>query len=75
MPLDTVAGADKFGSVFLLRLPRGISPSVAAAHGVHAPYMDCIAMYFVGEMITSLQKCTLVQGGDEVSGSMTITAP
>jgi len=73
---DTIAGADKFGNIFILRLPNELQDAVestkthrlwdqSALDG--APNkVEQIAQFFVGETITSLQKTELVPGRPEV---------
>ncbi|KAM9998298.1 hypothetical protein ACTFIY_007955 [Dictyostelium cf. discoideum] len=75
---DTVAGADKFGNIFVLRLPLLISDEVeedptgtklkfesGTLNG--APHkLDHIANFFVGDTVTTLNKTSLVVGGPEV---------
>jgi len=74
---DTVAGADKFGNVFCLRLPAEVSedmeddPTGSAVKwdvsrtGSAAHKVDCASVYHVGETVHSLTKATLQPGGLE----------
>lgn len=81
---DTVGGADKFGNVFVLRLPEGSNDDVEVASGARvlwdqgllngAPIkLDLLTHYHIGEAVTSLVKCALVTGGPEVLVATTIT--
>ncbi|CEH18667.1 pre-mrna-splicing factor rse1 [Ceraceosorus bombacis] len=75
---DTVAGADKFGNVFISRIDADISKSVDEdASGLtvlhEKPYLQgaphksqLVAHYHLNEIITSLTKVSLVPGGREV---------
>eukprot|EP00457_Paulinella_chromatophora_P000508 gb/GEZN01000508.1/.p1 GENE.gb/GEZN01000508.1/~~gb/GEZN01000508.1/.p1 ORF type:complete len:1232 (-),score=235.53 gb/GEZN01000508.1/:570-4232(-) len=91
---DTMCGGDKFGNVFLSRLPPDISAKIAkdptggvviGAYGeisrTEPHKLDDIMNYHVGECITSVQKCSLVPGFNEVilystlSGSIGIFLP
>lgn len=74
---DSVAGVDKFGNVFVLRLPDGYSDEVGGPAGVRllwdqgslngAPTkLDMLTHYYLGETPTAVVKCALVPGGPEV---------
>jgi splicing factor 3B subunit 3 len=74
---DTMVGADKFGNIFIERLPEKINddldedPTAFAGKtgGLlnGAPHkVDQIVQYHVGETVTSVQRCTLVPGGVDV---------
>ena len=74
---NTVAAVDKFGSVFVLRLPEGASDEVEVAAGARklwdqgvlsgAPLkLELLAHYYLGEAGTSITKCALVTGGPEI---------
>merc|ERR1712216_544824 len=74
---DTMVGADKFGNIFISRLPEKINddleedPTAFAGKtgGLlnGAPHkVDHIIQYHVGETVTSVQRCTLVPGGVDV---------
>jgi len=74
---DTMVGADKFGNIFVVRLPEKINddleedPTAFAGKSGGlmngAPHkLEQIMQYHVGETVTSIQKCTLVPGGVEV---------
>lgn len=90
---STVAAADKFGNVTILRLPNDVNddldddPSGQRAlweRGVlnGAPHkLVSVCEAHVGEMVTSLQKSTLVPGGSEcvvyttISGGIGVFVP
>ena len=76
---NTVAGADKFGNIFVTRLPQDVSDDVDDAQllsrgaGNEALMLngapsksDELVQYHVGETVTSLQKVTLGPGCAEV---------
>ncbi|KAI9176173.1 pre-mRNA-splicing factor rse1 [Blastocladiella emersonii ATCC 22665] len=75
---DTFAAGDKFGNLFVLRLPRELSQEIdddptgnrvmyerSVLHGA-AHKLVSVAEFFVGDAITSLHKAALVTGGREV---------
>ncbi|MEW5303982.1 MAG: hypothetical protein WDW36_006625 [Sanguina aurantia] len=80
LPLDydTMAGADKFGNVFVTRLAPELSAQVeedptggrmAASSGKlnGAPHkLEDIVQFHVGDTITSLQRAAMQPGGQEV---------
>lgn len=81
---DTIAGSDKFGNIFISRLPKDVTsdadedPTGALLaektflNG--APYRtECVACFHVGDTVTSLQKAALTRGGPEVLVYTTIT--
>lgn len=75
---DTVAAGDKFGNVFLNRLPENVSKQVeedpSGAGIMHeksflmgAPHRTkMIAHFYVGDVVTSIHRVALVAGGREV---------
>jgi splicing factor 3B subunit 3 len=74
---DTIAGGDKFGNIFVCRLPKEIAEDVeddpTAAHLQHvtsikgAPHkLTEIIQFHVGEVITQLSKASLVPGGASI---------
>ena len=75
---DTVAGGDKFGTFFILRLPTEVSDQIEGdpTGGKHvlaegklngAPNkLEIASQFFVGSAITSLQKAILQPGGNEL---------
>ncbi|XP_057291635.1 splicing factor 3B subunit 3-like [Hydractinia symbiolongicarpus] len=77
MDYDTMAGADKFGNVFFVRLPQDVKDDIEEdPTGVKALWdrgllngasqkADTVCIYHVGETILSLQKSTLIPGGSE----------
>lgn len=74
---DTYAGADKFGNIFVVRLPPDLRDDVDEdPTGVKALWdrgllngasqkVETVCNYHVGESILSLQKATLIPGGSE----------
>lgn len=75
----TVAGADKFGNIFVTRLPQEVSEDVddsqllSSAAGSESLALngapsksDEVVQYHVGETVTSLQKVVLAPGCAEV---------
>lgn len=79
LDVNTLAGADKFGNIFVSRLPQEVSDDVDDAQllssGVNevmalngAPCKaDELVQFHVGELVTSLQKVSLGAGHDEVA--------
>jgi len=76
---DTICGGDKFGNVWISRLPADVSARIAkdptggalrGAYGelikVEPHKLNDIMQFHVGELVTSLQKCSLVPGFNEV---------
>jgi splicing factor 3B subunit 3 len=75
---DTVAGGDKFGNLFLLRLDAEISKSIeedkTGNMGVYdrgrmqgaAHKLTTIASIYLGEVVTSITRTPLVPGGREL---------
>uniref|UniRef100_T1J553 Splicing factor 3B subunit 3 n=1 Tax=Strigamia maritima TaxID=126957 RepID=T1J553_STRMM len=74
---DTVAAADKFGNIVIIRLPPNTSDDVdedptgnkalwdrGVLNGA-SQKADIIANFHVGEVVLSLQKATLIPGGSE----------
>jgi len=74
---DTMAGADKFGNAFVLRLPQDVSDEVeddptggrlASATSVlnGAPHkVHAVVQFHIGDTVTSLQKVALQAGATE----------
>ncbi|KAF0289333.1 Splicing factor 3B subunit 3 [Amphibalanus amphitrite] len=74
---DTVAAADKFGNVSVLRLPTGTSDEVdedptgnkalwdRGLLGGASQKADVLCQFHLGETALSLQKATLIPGGSE----------
>jgi len=72
---DTVAGADKFGNIFICRLPNEVSDEIEEdptgsrlklSQGLlnGAPHkLDEIMQYHIGDIVTGLTKGSLVPGG------------
>ncbi|TPX35307.1 hypothetical protein SmJEL517_g02334 [Synchytrium microbalum] len=75
---DTMAGGDKFGNFFIVRLPLEVSQEVdddptgtkllfEKPHLQGAAHkLSRLVEYYVGDTITSVQKTVLVPGGREV---------
>jgi len=81
---DTVAGADKFGNVWVLRLPREVSDDVDNPRDTRALWdqgllngapakADVLTHYYLGEAATCLTRTALVPGGREVLLAVTVT--
>ncbi|KAG1692941.1 Splicing factor 3B subunit 3 [Nymphon striatum] len=74
---NTVAGADKFGNLNVIRLPQSVNDDVEedptgtkalwdrGLLGGASQKADILANFHVGETILSLQKATLIPGGSE----------
>ncbi|XP_019638298.1 PREDICTED: splicing factor 3B subunit 3 [Branchiostoma belcheri] len=90
---DTVAAGDKFGNLSMVRLPAGVTDEVdedptgnkalwdrGLLNGA-SQKADVICNYHVGEVVTSVQKATLIPGGSEslvyttISGGVGILVP
>lgn len=77
MDYDTVAAADKFGNITILRLPHSISDDVDEDPTGNKALWDRgllngasqkaenVCEFHVGETVMSLQKATLIPGGSE----------
>ncbi|CAD5206791.1 unnamed protein product [Bursaphelenchus okinawaensis] len=90
---DTVAIADKFGNVAIVRLPKEIIEEVQEdPTGVKALWdrgnlngasqkVEYLANFYLGDMVTTLQKTSLVPGADDallyttISGSVGMFVP
>ncbi|GAM20196.1 hypothetical protein SAMD00019534_033710, partial [Acytostelium subglobosum LB1] len=82
---DTVAGADKFGNIFVDRLPASVSDDVeedptgsmlkfetGTLNG--APHkLETINNFYVGETVNHISRTSLVVGGSEVLVYATLT--
>jgi len=73
LDFDTVAGADKFGNVFVLRLPSEVSDVSIASHAKSTVWdqatissapnkLELLAMYHTGEIVTAMHKTCIVPG-------------
>jgi splicing factor 3B subunit 3 len=72
---NTVAVGDKFGNISVLRLPRGADSGGIDLTGERAlwdsarddgtPRMELLCQYYVGEVVTSMTRSSLVAGGPE----------
>uniref|UniRef100_A0A914UNU2 Cleavage/polyadenylation specificity factor A subunit C-terminal domain-containing protein n=1 Tax=Plectus sambesii TaxID=2011161 RepID=A0A914UNU2_9BILA len=90
---DTVAIADKFGSIVCVRLPKGTVDEVQEdPTGVRALWdrgllngasqkVELMTNIFIGDAITTLQKATLIPGGNDaliyatISGTVGVLVP
>lgn len=80
---NTVAVGDKFGNICVLRLPRGADSGAVDLTGTRAlwdssredatPKMECLCQYYVGEVVTSMTRASLVAGGAESLIYVTVT--
>lgn len=91
LDFDTIAGADKFGNIFVLRVPAELSETVdidvnnklwEQSKLSGAPNkLQQLAQFYVGETVTSIQKAALVPGRTEVlvystvNGAVGVLAP
>ncbi|CEG40787.1 pre-mrna-splicing factor rse1 [Plasmopara halstedii] len=73
---DTLCGADKFGNIFISRLPSEVSDEIDNPTGNRilwdsgllngAPNkLEQVAQFHVGDVVTSMVRTTLVPGGSE----------
>ena len=70
LDFDTMAGADKFGNLFVARLPPGVSDEIESYGPSQALVgannkLDTIAQFHVGEMCHTLDRVALQPGGVE----------
>ncbi|KAM7539389.1 hypothetical protein Aperf_G00000052295 [Anoplocephala perfoliata] len=90
---STAAVADKFGNIIILRLPPDVNDNVEEdpsgtrslwdrnALGGASQKLDMVCHFYVGEVVTRIQKATLIPGGSEalvystLSGSLGILIP
>jgi splicing factor 3B subunit 3 len=74
---DTIVGGDKFGNIFVLRLPDKVGEEVdndpngsrfwEIGNMNGAQYkLELVAHYFVGEAVTKVTKTSLTPGGSEL---------
>ncbi|KAG8058068.1 hypothetical protein GUJ93_ZPchr0002g23542 [Zizania palustris] len=74
---DTMAGADKFGNIYFARLPKDVSDEIeedptggeikweqGKLNGAPNRIVE-IAQFHVGDVVTCLQKASLIPGGGE----------
>jgi splicing factor 3B subunit 3 len=85
LDLHTLAVADKFGNVSVLRLPKGIGTSGGVdvsnssralwdtSSDARTPRVEMLCQYFVGEIVTGMTRATLVSGGAESLLYVTVT--
>jgi splicing factor 3B subunit 3 len=75
LDMNTVAVGDKFGNISVLRLPRSADTGVMESTGQRAlwdatrddatPRLELLCQYYVGEVVTSMTRSSLVAGGAE----------
>lgn len=80
---NTVAVGDKFGNICILRLPRGADTATIDLTGQRAlwdssrdnttPKLEVLCQYYVGEIVTSMTRSSLVAGGSESLIYVTVT--
>eukprot|EP00924_Labyrinthula_sp_SR-Ha-C_P013060 augustus_masked-scaffold_12-processed-gene-8.0-mRNA-1 protein AED:0.23 eAED:0.26 QI:0/-1/0/1/-1/1/1/0/1238 len=91
LDFDTIVGADKFGNIFVLRLPEdleeALEPSIQLKLWDQANFdgapnkLEQLAQFHVGEIITDVKKTSLSAGRPEVilyctiSGRVGVLAP
>jgi splicing factor 3B subunit 3 len=73
----TICGGDKFGNIFVLRLPDAVAQQIEGdpsagqvpwnRHIIGAPYkFEILCSYYVGEAISKITKTSLTPGGTEI---------
>jgi len=80
---NTVAVGDKFGNICVLRLPRGADTGTIDLTGQRALWdtsktdstakLEVLCQYYVGEIVTSMTRSSLVAGGAESLIYVTVT--
>jgi splicing factor 3B subunit 3 len=80
---NTVAVGDKFGNICVMRLPRGTDTATADLTGQRALWdssrddltakLETLCQYYVGEVVTSMTRSSLVAGGAECLIYVTVT--
>lgn len=80
---NTVAVGDKFGNISVMRLPRGADAGAVDLTGTRAlwdssredsiPRLETLCQYYVGEVVTSMTRASLVAGGAESLIYVTVT--
>eukprot|EP01041_Mallomonas_annulata_P001015 gene1015-1991_t len=81
---DTIGGADKFGNIWSVRLPVAVNDEIDNPTGSRilwdqgllngAPNkLEVLTHFHLGDMATSVVKCTLVPGGKECMLVATVT--
>jgi len=80
---NTVAVGDKFGNICVLRLPRGADTSAVDLSGQRSLWdtsktdttakLEVLCQYYVGEVVTSMTRSSLVAGGAESLIYVTVT--
>lgn len=81
---DTIGGTDKFGNIFVLRLPSHVNDDIDNPTGSRilwdqgmlngAPNkLELLSHFYLGDLATSATRCSLVPGGREYMIVATIT--
>lgn len=80
---NTVAVGDKFGNICVMRLPRGADTGALDLTGQRALWdtaktdttakLEVLCQYYVGEIVTSMTRSSLVAGGAESLIYVTVT--
>jgi len=82
LDVNTVAAADKFGNISILRLPRGADAGAVDMSGSRSlwetsqdvtPKLDMLCHYYVGEVVTGMTRASLIAGGGEALFYVTVT--
>lgn len=82
LDFNTVAVADKFGNISILRLPRGADGVAVDNTGNRAlwessqdstPKLEILCHYYVGEIVTGMTRASLVAGGGNALFYVTVT--
>jgi splicing factor 3B subunit 3 len=83
LDFNTVAVGDKFGNISILRLPQGADAGTVDLSGQRAlwdssredatPKLELLCSYYVGEVVTSMTRSSLVAGGAESLIYVTVT--
>lgn len=77
---DTLCGGDKFGNVFVHRVPETVDDAADIDTGVRTLWdqgqrakVQMLCHYYLGEMVTAMTRCALIPGAPEVVLVSTIT--
>ncbi|KAG7341712.1 mono-functional DNA-alkylating methyl methanesulfonate [Nitzschia inconspicua] len=83
LDFNTVAVGDKFGNICVMRLPRGTDTATADLTGQRALWdssrddttakLETLCQYYIGEVVTSMTRSSLVAGGAECLIYVTVT--
>jgi splicing factor 3B subunit 3 len=80
---DTVAGADKFGNVWVLQVPENVNDNIDNPVGARGLWdqgllngapakAEAVTHYHLGELVTAMSKSALVPGGREAIIAATV---